>query len=136
MHIDDCLVGTLQLLDADPGLLSRSHVTGLGPTRTYHIAAVSFTPEELHHAICAVLDRYVLVVGGQTLEVQPKFSVCYDQVDPVRAEIAASWPERLDDSLARRVWQWRPEYDTLDALVEKMMMEMGRLNGVKLIPRR
>jgi threonine 3-dehydrogenase len=31
--------------------------------------------------------------------------------DPMRASIAASWPEDVDDSRARAEWGWRPEYD-------------------------
>jgi nucleoside-diphosphate-sugar epimerase len=31
--------------------------------------------------------------------------------DPVRAKIVASWPEDVDDALARRDWGWHPAYD-------------------------
>jgi nucleoside-diphosphate-sugar epimerase len=32
-------------------------------------------------------------------------------VDPVRQEIADSWPNSLDDSAARQEWGWEPDYD-------------------------
>ena len=31
--------------------------------------------------------------------------------DPVRAHIVASWPEDVDDRVARKDWGWKPEYD-------------------------
>jgi threonine 3-dehydrogenase len=31
--------------------------------------------------------------------------------DPVRAKIVASWPEDVDDTLARRDWAWQPAYE-------------------------
>ena len=32
------------------------------------------------------------------------------EVDPVRQAIADSWPDKMDDSCARREWGWTPHY--------------------------
>ena len=49
----------------------------------------------------------------------PDFAMDYD-VDPVRQEIADSWPDSIDDSVAREEWGWKPEYD-LDAMTKDML---------------
>ena len=33
----------------------------------------------------------------------------YD-IDPLRQSIADSWPNNMDDSVAREEWGWQPEY--------------------------
>ena len=33
------------------------------------------------------------------------------QVDPLKQSIAESWPDRMDDTCARREWGWAPTYD-------------------------
>ena len=51
----------------------------------------------------------------------------YD-VDPIRQSIADSWPNSLDDSVARKEWGWNPTYDlatmTTDML-EKLAIKLG-----------
>ena len=42
------------------------------------------------------------------------------EVDPVKAAIADSWPNRMDDSCARNEWGWKPEWD-LDRMVDDML---------------
>ena len=58
----------------------------------------------------------------------PDFRLDY-AVDPVRQEIADSWPNSLDDSAARAEWGWKPEYDiakmTADML-EKLSEKLGK----------
>ena len=48
----------------------------------------------------------------------------YD-IDPLRQAIADSWPNSLDDSIARREWGWNPRYD-LDSMVEDMFENLQR----------
>ena len=44
----------------------------------------------------------------------------YD-VDPLKQSIAESWPDKMDDTCARREWGWSPDYDlrrmTIDMLL-------------------
>ena len=41
-----------------------------------------------------------------------------------RQAIAATWPQRLDDSAARRDWGWEHAYD-LDAMTADMLEALG-----------
>lgn len=99
MYVDDCLRATLEFMEAPAESLSM---------RTYNIAAMSFTPEELAREIA----KHV-----------PEFHISY-HVDPARQAIADSWPMSLDDSLARKDWGWRHDFD-LPELVTTMLSLHG-----------
>ncbi|MCH8090610.1 MAG: UDP-glucose 4-epimerase, partial [Chloroflexi bacterium] len=75
----------------------------------FNVHSMSFTPEELAKAIRVRL---------------PGFTLDYD-IDPLRQAIADSWPDSLDDSIARREWGWNPHYD-LDSMVEDMFENLQR----------
>uniref|UniRef100_A0A9J2PD70 L-threonine 3-dehydrogenase, mitochondrial n=1 Tax=Ascaris lumbricoides TaxID=6252 RepID=A0A9J2PD70_ASCLU len=77
--------------------------------RTYNVTGFSLTPEELTDAIRKVMPNF-----------QIEYEIC-----PVRQKIAESWPDRSDDSNARKDWGWEPEYD-LDATVEIMFDLVGK----------
>ncbi len=95
MYMDDAIRATMELMAADS-----SRIT----VRTsYNVSAVSFTAGEL---AAAVADR----VNGFNCDFEPDF----------RQAIADSWPDSMDDSVAREDWGWKPEYD-LSALVETML---------------
>ena len=70
---------------------------------------MQFTPEQL----AAAIRKHI-----------PEFQIDYD-VDPMRQAIAESWPKRLDDSAARKEWDWQPDYD-LDAMVEDMLLNLRK----------
>ncbi len=95
MYIDDAIDATVRLMDAP--------AAGINIRSSYNLAAVSFTPRELEAAI----RRYV-----------PDFQV--DYVPDFRQDIARTWPDSIDDSTARRDWQWEHRYD-LDAMVRAML---------------
>ncbi|KAJ8333104.1 hypothetical protein SKAU_G00420000 [Synaphobranchus kaupii] len=95
MHVDDCHRATVQFMQASDCQLS---------LRTYNIAAMSFTPEEVAQEIRKHL---------------PHLKVTYNP-DFVRQTIADSWPMRFDDSNARRDWGWKPAYN-LSELVTDML---------------
>ena len=95
MYMDDAIRATMELMAADP-----SRIT----VRTgYNVSAVSFTAGELAAAVAGRVD-------GFTCDFEPDF----------RQAIADSWPDSMDDSVAREDWGWKPEYD-LSALVETML---------------
>lgn len=75
---------------------------------SYNVSALSFTAGELTEAI----QEHI-----------PSFEAHYEPDD--RQAIADSWPDRVDDTAARRDWGWEPEYD-LDALVEDMIANLRR----------
>ena len=65
----------------------------IDPT-SYNISAMSFSPEE----IAAEIKKYI-----------PGFSIIYKP--DYRQAIADSWPQSIDDSVARNDWGWKQEYD-------------------------
>ena len=95
MYMPDAVEATLALMDADPNRLS-VHTS-------YNVAAVTFSPEELVDEVCKHL---------------PTFTCAFEPDE--RQDIADSWPASIDDSAARRDWDWEPHYD-LPALVEDML---------------
>ena len=70
---------------------------------------MSFAPEHLYAEIKKII---------------PEFTMDY-QVDPVRQAIAESWPNYMDDSVAREEWGWKPEYD-LSAMTKDMLEKLSR----------
>ena len=101
MYMPDAISSLTDLAEAD---LSR-----LKHHANFNVNAMSFTPAELADAI----RRRI-----------PDFAIDYD-VDPLRQAIADSWPNSLDDSVARDEWGWAPKYD-IDAVVADMLENLGR----------
>ena len=106
MYITDALRAVVELMEADP--------TRLVHRNAFNITAMAFTPDDL----AADIRQHI-----------PDFFVEY-AVDPVRQEIADSWPDQLDDSAARSEWGWRPEYDR-----PRMTAEMIRRVSAKMAER-
>lgn len=96
MYMPDALNSIVMLAEADP--------TKLIHRNAFNISAMSFEPEQLAASIKKVI---------------PSFVLDYD-VDPIRQDIANSWPNSLDDSAARAEWGWRPKYD-LDMMTRDML---------------
>ena len=105
MYMPDAIKSILDLMEADPSKLIHRNA--------FNIAAMSFAPEDL---------------AVEIMKHIPDFRLDY-AVDPVRQEIADSWPNSLDDSAARAEWGWKPEYDiakmTADML-EKLAEKLGK----------
>ena len=101
MYMPDAINASVSLMEADPERLVHRNA--------FNITAMNFTPEELAEEI----RRHL-----------PSFTIKY-KVDPVRQEIADSWPDSLDDSVARSEWDWQPEYD-LSRMTEEMLTELDR----------
>lgn len=86
IHMDDCIRATLELMEAPKELI---HIR-----TSYNLASMSFTPAEL----AAEIKKHI-----------PEFEIFYKP--DFRQAIAASWSESIDDSVARRDWNWKPSYD-------------------------
>ncbi len=56
----------------------------------------------------------------------------YD-IDPARQAIADSWPNSLDDSLARQDWGWAPAFD-LDAMTADMLEHLAGRTVPETVP--
>lgn len=87
MYMPDALRAAIELMEADPARLKHRNA--------FNLASMSFTPNEL---------------AAEIVKHLPNFTIVY-QVDPLRQAIADSWPNRLDDSCARREWGWCPQFD-------------------------
>lgn len=99
MHMDDCLLGTLQLLKADDSIFTQ---------RTFNLAGISFSPQELAEEISHHIPEF-------EIEYKPDY----------RQQIAETWPESIDDSEARSQWGWHHQFEIGD-LVEDMLSNLSR----------
>ncbi|MBN1857993.1 NAD-dependent epimerase/dehydratase family protein [Candidatus Bipolaricaulota bacterium] len=86
MYMPDCIKATIDLMEADRSRLSRH--------ADFNIAALSFSAS----ALAAEIGK---LVPGFTCTYEPDF----------RQRIADSWPKAVDDSAARKQWDWQPDYD-------------------------
>lgn len=108
MYMDDAINATLQLMDADKENLS---------IRTsYNISGMSFSPKEIYESILAFYPNF-------EIEYQPDF----------RQQIADSWPNSIDDSVARKDWNWKPAYNlsSMTATIVKNLPEYFNYNTTK-----
>ena len=96
MYMEDAINGTIKLMEADKSKLT---------VRTsYNFSGISFSPAEL---------------VAEIQKLTPNFTVVY-QPNNTQA-IADSWPRSIDDLVARKDWDWEPEYDL--SRMTKIMME-------------
>jgi nucleoside-diphosphate-sugar epimerase len=94
MYMPDAIRATIELMEAPKEKIS---------IRTsYNVAAISFSPKE----IAACIKKHI-----------PEFEISYNPDS--RQAIANSWPQSIDDSVARNDWNWKHEYD-----LEKMTSDM------------
>ncbi|MEG0602733.1 MAG: NAD-dependent epimerase/dehydratase family protein, partial [Mucinivorans sp.] len=82
MYMPDAMTAMQELMEADPSRLVVRN--------SYNVASMSFSPGILFSKI---KDRI------------PAFDWEY-AIDPVKDQISSSWPNFLDDSCARREWDW------------------------------
>jgi len=98
MYMDDAIKATIQIMQAPKEAIK---------IRTsYNLAAMSFTPQEIADEIKKHLPNF-------TIDYQPDF----------RQEIANSWPQSIDDSLARKHWNWQHQFD-LQAMTEDIITHL------------
>ena len=101
MYMPDALRATIELMEAPASAIKQRG--------SYNLAGVSFTPREIAAEIAKQL---------------PAFEISY--APDFRQAIAASWPQRIDDSAAAQDWGWRLRYD-LSAIVADMLKELRPL---------
>jgi len=86
MYMPDAIRATIELMEAPASKIS---------IRTsYNVSGMSFSPLEIGQSIRKHLPNF-------TLTCEPDY----------RQQIADSWPQSIDDSVARADWDWHPEYD-------------------------
>lgn len=95
MYMPDAIRATIELMEAPASKIS---------VRTsYNLSSMSFSPKE----IAASIQKHI-----------PEFKISY--APDYRQAIADSWPQSIDDSVARKDWGWKEEYD-LDAMTKDML---------------
>jgi nucleoside-diphosphate-sugar epimerase len=95
MYMDDAIRATLELMEVPSDQLG-------GARGGYNISGCSFTAGEL----VASIQRHL-----------PNFTCAYEP--DIRQNYADSWPNDIDDEVARSEWGWAPEFD-LDGMVDAM----------------
>jgi nucleoside-diphosphate-sugar epimerase len=95
MYMPDAIRATIELMEAPANKIS---------VRTsYNLSGMSFSPKEIAAEIKKHIDA---------------FSITYKP--DYRQPIADSWPQSIDDSVARKDWGWKEEYD-LSAMTKDML---------------
>ncbi len=95
MYMPDAIRATIELMESPADKIS---------IRTsYNLSGMSFSPKELAVAI----QQHI-----------PDFSITYKP--DYRQAIADSWPQSIDDSVARNDWNWKEEYD-LTGMTKEMI---------------
>jgi nucleoside-diphosphate-sugar epimerase len=100
IYMDDCIKATIDIMNAP-----KESIT----CRTsYNLAGMSFSPLE---------------IATEIQKRNPDFKIEYHP--DFRQQIAASWPQSIDDSLARKDWNWSPSYN-LTQLVDVMLEQVRK----------
>ena len=100
MYMPDCIKGTIDLMEAD--------VSKLKHHCDFNMASMSFSAGELAEEIKKHIPSF-------TCSFKPDF----------RQAIADSWPQSIDDSAARKEWNWKPSYD-LPSMTKDMLDKLGQ----------
>lgn len=104
MYMPDAIKSAIKIMEADPARLKHRNA--------FNVSAMSFDPEIL----AAEIKKHI-----------PDFTLNYE-IDPVKQDIADSWPNNMDDSCAREEWDWVPDYN-LAAMVKDMLDKLGERSG-------
>ncbi len=99
MYMPDAIRATIELMEAD--------AANITVRTSYNISGMSFSPKEISAEIKKRL---------------PDFKIIYKP--DYRQQIAESWPQSIDDSVAKANWKWQPAY-TLKKMTDDMLANMG-----------
>lgn len=101
MYMPDAIRATIELMEAP--------AENISIRTSYNLSAMSFSPKE----ISAEIKKHV-----------PEFEISYNP--DYRQQIANSWPQSIDDSVARADWGWKHEYD-LATMTEDMLKNLQEI---------
>ncbi|MGN6246992.1 MAG: NAD-dependent epimerase/dehydratase family protein [Ginsengibacter sp.] len=102
MYMPDAIRATIEVMEAP--------VEKISIRTSYNISGVSFSPKE----IAAEIKKHI-----------PDFTISYEP--DYRQAIAKSWPQSIDDTVARNDWGWKPKYD-LATLTTEMIKNLSDEN--------
>lgn len=101
MYMEDAINATINIMQATKESIKiRS---------SYNIAGISFNPKE----IAAEIQKLI-----------PDFTINYNP--DYRQQIADSWPQSIDDSEAKKHWNWQAQYN-LSHLANTMLQNLERM---------
>lgn len=100
MYMDDAIRATISLMDAPLETLSSARCG-------YNISGLSFCAEDLSSEIKKHIPNFI----------------CNYKPD-VRQNYADSWPDSIDDEIARNDWNWEPSFDLVE-IVEDMIENLS-----------
>ena len=95
IYMDDAIRATIELMNID-----RKDLT---INSSYNISGMSFAPNE---------------IADELKKHYPNFKMTYEK--DFRNDIAVTWPSVIDDSLARKDWNWNHEYDLRKTTIEML----------------
>jgi len=102
MYMPDAIRATIELMEAPADKIS---------IRTsYNLSGMSFSPKD----IATEIKKHI-----------PEFAISYKA--DYRQAIADSWPQSIDDSIARNDWGWKEEYD-LEAMTKDMLDNLKKMD--------
>lgn len=100
MFMDDAIKATTAIMAAPEDSINiRS---------SYNLSAISFTPKDIANSI---------------KEEMPEFKISYKP--DFRQAIADSWPSSIDDSAARKDWNWSHDFD-LKKMTHEMLIQLKK----------
>jgi len=100
MYMPDCIKATMDLMDIE--------ISKLKHHCDFNVASMSFSAGELANEIKKHIPEF-------KCEYKPDF----------RQAIADSWPQSIDDTVAREEWGWKPSYN-LQSMTKDMLEKLGR----------
>ena len=95
IYMDDAIRATIELMNID-----RKELT---INSSYNLSGMSFAPNE---------------IADELKKHYPNFKMTYEK--DFRNDIAVTWPSVIDDSLARKDWNWNHEYDLRKTTIEML----------------
>lgn len=96
MYMPDAIRGTIELMEAP--------IEKIKVRSGYNFSGFSIAPKD----VAAEIKKHI-----------PEFTIAYEP--DFRQQIAESWPESINDSVAAKDWGWKPQYDL--ASMTKDMLE-------------
>jgi nucleoside-diphosphate-sugar epimerase len=96
MYMPDAIRATIELMEAD--------ASKINIRTSYNLSGMSFSPKE----IAAEIKKH-----------ESNFDIIYKP--DTRQQIANSWPQSINDTVARKDWGWKEEYDL--PMMTKDMLE-------------
>ncbi|MCI2229267.1 NAD-dependent epimerase/dehydratase family protein [Polaribacter sp. MSW13] len=100
MYMNDAVEATIRLMQAKP--------EDVKIRTSYNLAAIDFTPKE----IALEIQKHI-----------PDFTISYKS--DFRQKIADSWPQSIDDSEARKDWNWQHQFN-LESMTKDILKSLNK----------